>query len=116
MATLVYDGACGFCTSAARVLRERIGTRDAVVASDDADLAALGITRAQADEAVQRIAEDGTVMRGARAIAGSLRAAPQPWRSAGAIIDARPVRPVAAWAYALVARNRHRLPGSTCGD
>lgn len=113
MGLLVYDGDCGFCTRSARLLRERIRTRDDVRPSQQLELATLGLTAAQAAEAVQHVADDGTVTSGARAIAATLRAAPQPWAAAGRVLDAPPVRPLAALGYRLVAANRHRLPGST---
>lgn len=112
MAVLLYDGDCGFCTRSAEVLRRRIRTADDVRPWQALDLASLGIAPDAATAAVQHVADDGTVTSGARAIAATLRAAPQPWRLTGRLLDARIVRPVAAAAYALVAANRHRLPGS----
>jgi predicted DCC family thiol-disulfide oxidoreductase YuxK len=109
---LVFDGDCAFCTSCARLL-ERIGPRAEIVAWQHADLGELGITAAQAAEAVRWIGADGTVRSGHEALAAALIAARQPWRIAGRAILLPVVSPLAAITYRLIARNRHRLPGGT---
>jgi predicted DCC family thiol-disulfide oxidoreductase YuxK len=108
----VFDGDCAFCTSAARLL-ERIGPEAEIVAWQLADLDELGITAAQASEAVRWIDADGTVRSGHEAIAAALGTAGWPWRIAGRVILLPGVSPLAAVTYRLVARNRHRLPGGT---
>jgi predicted DCC family thiol-disulfide oxidoreductase YuxK len=109
---LVFDGDCAFCTSCARLL-ERIGSEAEIVAWQLADLDELGITAAQAAEAVRWIEADGTVRTGHEAIAAALIAAGRPWRIAGRAMLLPVVSPLAAACYRLVARNRHRLPGGT---
>jgi predicted DCC family thiol-disulfide oxidoreductase YuxK len=109
---LVFDGDCAFCTSCARLL-ERIGPEAEIVAWQVADLDQLGITAAQAAEAVRWIEVDGTVRSGHEAIAAALRTAGGPWRVAGRAILLPGISPLAAIGYRLVARNRHRLPGGT---
>jgi predicted DCC family thiol-disulfide oxidoreductase YuxK len=113
---LVFDGDCSFCTSCARLLK-RIGPETEIVAWQFTDLDELGITAAQAAEAVRWIAADGTVRSGHEAIAAALGTAGRPWRIAGRAILLPVVSPLAAAGYRLVARNRHRLPGGTpaCG-
>lgn len=108
----VFDGDCAFCTSAARLL-ERIGPEAEIVAWQLADLDQLGITAAQASEAVRWIDADGTVRTGHEAIAAALGTAGWPWRIAGRAILLPVVSSLAAATYRLVARNRHRLPGGT---
>jgi predicted DCC family thiol-disulfide oxidoreductase YuxK len=112
---LVFDGDCAFCTSCARLL-ERIGPE--VVAWQVADLDELGITPAQAAEAVRWVAADGTVRTGHEALAAALGAAGSGWRVVGRALLLPGVSPLAAASYRLVARNRHRLPGGTpaCGQ
>ncbi|HEX5527678.1 MAG TPA: DUF393 domain-containing protein [Solirubrobacterales bacterium] len=109
---LVFDGDCAFCTSSAHLL-ERIGPEAEIVAWQLADLDALGITAAQATEAVQWIGADGTVRSGHEAIAAALATAGWPWRLAARAILLPGVSSLAAAAYRLIARNRHRLPGGT---
>lgn len=109
---LVFDGDCAFCTSCARLL-ERIGPQAEIVAWQLADLDELGITAAQAAEAVRWIEADGTVRTGHEAIAAALATAGWPWRIAGRTMLLPVVSPLAAAGYRLIARNRHRLPGGT---
>lgn len=110
---LVFDGDCAFCTSCARLL-ERSGPQADVVAWQVADLDALGITAAQAAEAVRWVAVDGTVRSGHEALAAALGTTARPaWRIAGRALLLPGISPLAAAGYRLVARNRHRLPGGT---
>ncbi len=109
---LVFDGDCAFCTSSAHLL-ERIGPKAEIVAWQHADLDALGITAAQATEAVQWIGADGAVRSGHEAIAAVLRAAGWPWRLAGRLITLPGISTLAAVTYRWIARNRYRLPGGT---
>ena len=109
---LVFDGDCAFCTSSAHLL-ERIGPKAEIVAWQHADLDALGITAAQATEAVQWIGADGTVRSGHEAIAAALATAGWPWRLTARAILLPGISSLAAITYRLIARNRHRLPGGT---
>jgi predicted DCC family thiol-disulfide oxidoreductase YuxK len=109
---LVFDGDCAFCTSCAGLL-ERIGPAAEIVPWQTADLDALGITAAQAAEAVCWIETDGTVRTGHEAIAATLITAKRPWRIAGQALLLPGVSSLAAATYRLIARNRHRLPGAT---
>lgn len=110
--TLLYDGDCGFCTAAARRMRRLGRGRYAVVAWQEADLAALGVTPEQAATAVQW-AGGGRVLSGAEAFAAALVTAGGVWAPAGRTLSLPGVRAIARRMYELVARNRHRLPGST---
>jgi predicted DCC family thiol-disulfide oxidoreductase YuxK len=109
---LVFDGDCSFCSSCARLL-ERIGPQAEIVAWQLADLDELGVTAAQAAEAVRWIEADGTVRTGHEAFAAALRTAGPIWRSVGRVLVLPGVSSLAAAGYRLVARNRHRLPGGT---
>ncbi|HLM65433.1 MAG TPA: DCC1-like thiol-disulfide oxidoreductase family protein [Acidimicrobiales bacterium] len=109
----LFDGDCAFCSQCARFIERRIPTGADVEPWQFADLAALGVTQAEAEEAVQWIAPDGTVAAGPEAIARLLVDAGSFWRPLGRLLDLRPMR-WAAWpVYRLVSRNRHRLPGGT---
>lgn len=111
--TFVYDGDCAFCTACARFIERRIPVRARVLPWQFADLAALGLTVEQCEQAVQWVGTDGTVTAGPDAIARLLRGSSPLWRAVGAGLATRPVR-AAAWpAYRWVADNRHRLPGGT---
>ena len=110
--TLVYDGDCGFCTTAVSLV-PRLGLRaDRVVAWQLADLDALGVTREQAAGAVQWVDADG-VAAGHRAVARLLMASGPLWWPLGRLLLLPGISAVAARVYALVADNRMRLPGGT---
>ena len=110
---LLFDGDCAFCTTCARAL-EKIGPQAEIVAWQLADLAELGVTEAQASDAVQWVSADGTVRSGHEAIAAVLTTAGPIWKIAGRTILLPGISSIAAKAYRLVADNRGRLPGSTC--
>jgi len=109
---LVYDGDCSFCTRCVRAL-ERIGPDAEVVAWQFADLAELGITEEQANDAVQLVEIDGTIRSGHEAIAAVLITAGRSWKIIGRLLLLPGISWIAPQAYRLVADNRHRLPGST---
>jgi predicted DCC family thiol-disulfide oxidoreductase YuxK len=109
---LVYDGDCAFCTKCAHAV-ERIGPDADVVPWQFADLDDLGITEAQATEAVRWIEVDGQVRSGHEAIAASLIAAGGIWKLTGRSLLVPGISWLAARVYRLVARNRYRLPGGT---
>ncbi len=109
---LLYDGDCAFCTRCAGFL-ERIGTRAEIVPWQFVDLDELGVSAAQATEAVQWVGAEGAVRSGHEAIASVLDTAGPIWRLAGRLLMLPGVSWIAARAYRLVADNRYRLPGGT---
>lgn len=109
---LVFDGDCSFCTSSVRAL-ERIGPEAEIVAWQQTDLDALGLTEAGAAAAVQWVEIDGTVRSGHEAIAAALRSVGGIWAFAGRALLSPGIAPIAASVYRLIADNRHRLPGGT---
>lgn len=114
---LVYDGDCGFCTSSAFWVADRLrrpGLADAyLIPWQYADLAALGTTEERARREVLWVTPDGTVEGGAAAFASWLRYRGAGFGVAGRAMDLPGVRVLAAAVYRLVARNRQRLPGGT---
>jgi predicted DCC family thiol-disulfide oxidoreductase YuxK len=109
---LLFDGDCGFCTTCAGLL-ERIGPEAEIVAWQFTDLGGLGVSEAQALDAVQWVDVDGTVRSGHEAIAAVLGSAGGIWKVLGGVLLLPGASWVAAKAYRLVADNRYRLPGST---
>ncbi|MGB8649136.1 MAG: DCC1-like thiol-disulfide oxidoreductase family protein [Mycobacteriales bacterium] len=111
-ATLVYDGDCAFCTSSVRwVTRLHLGA-DVVIPWQQADLASLGLTRQQCEDALQLV-RDGRVSSGHEAVAQLLLGSALPWRPLGALLLLPPLSWLAARVYAWVAAHRSRLPGGT---
>jgi predicted DCC family thiol-disulfide oxidoreductase YuxK len=109
---LVYDGDCGFCTRSAGVAR-RLLPGTSIVAWQQADLAAIGVTPARAQREVLWVAESGRVSGGARAIAQALRAAGGVCALLGLLLLLPPISWAAQGIYRVVAANRMRLPGGT---
>ena len=113
---LIYDGDCGFCTSAAIRISDRWRVPAKATSWQDLGgdgLAELGLSPADGQKAAWWVDSDGRLFEGHLAVAKSLIAA-QGWRGAvGKVILIPPVGGVAALGYRVVVRNRHRLPGST---
>jgi predicted DCC family thiol-disulfide oxidoreductase YuxK len=105
-ATFLYDGDCSICTRCARFIERRIPTGADVRPWQSADLEALGVSRSDAEAAVQWIGPDGSSAAGPVAIARLLSDAGSFWRALGWILALPPVRRVAWPIYRLVARNR----------
>ena len=110
--TFVYDGDCAFCSTCARFIERRIPSKASVVAWQRTDLAALGLTSDECEEAVQWVSPAGKAS-GPDAVAALLIDAGSFWRLPGWVLRLPPVRWVAWPTYRLIARNRHRLPGGT---
>lgn len=111
---LVYDGDCGFCSSAVSFARRRIGPRCTPVAWQFTELEALGVPRGRAEREVLWITPTGSVYGGARAVAKLLLSAGGGWSVlGGALLALPPVRWTAQALYRVVAANRHRLPGGS---
>jgi predicted DCC family thiol-disulfide oxidoreductase YuxK len=111
--TFLYDGDCAFCTTCAGFIERRIPTTARVVPWQFSDLDALGVTQAEAEEAVIWVAPDGPTAAGPVAIARLLVDARSYWRPLGWVLGLAPVRWVAWPVYRLISRNRHRMPGGT---
>lgn len=115
----LYDGDCSFCSSCADFIERRIPTGADVKPWQFVDLEALGVTQAEAEEAVIWVPADGdagavgATKAGPQAIARLLIEAGSFWRPLGWVLDLAPVRWVAWPVYRLISRNRHRLPGGT---
>ena len=110
---LVYDGDCAFCTLWVTRLSARLPDFPRVTTSQAADLDELGLS----DEDVRDYAWLLTPTRhlaGAAAFAGLLKGQRRwGWRFMGHLLDTWPLSVLADLGYRLVARFRHRLPGST---
>ena len=75
MGILIYDGECGFCTNSAKWARDRFPAPHGIAPSQDfkdADLAAMGLTRADVDRAAWWYVPGEPPAEGAEAISKSL--------------------------------------------
>lgn len=113
--TLLYDADCGFCTASAAWLRRR-RLRTAIEPLQGADLTALGVDAERARREIPFVEPDpagARVSYGHLAVGRALATGGPGWRLAGRLLLHPPVSWLARAGYALVARNRYRLPGST---
>ncbi len=114
VATLIYDGDCGFCTvSAMSVKRHVDGDSVRVAPWQSLDLTEFGLTEAEVSSAAYWVGPDGALRRGHEAVADALLAMGRPYSFLGHLVGRRPLVWLAPPVYALVARYRHRLPGGT---
>ncbi|MFD6706289.1 thiol-disulfide oxidoreductase DCC family protein [Streptomyces roseolus] len=83
---LVYDGDCGFCTTAANFAERRVRPRCEIVPWQFTDLDALGVTPERAAYEVLWVTPSGAVDGGARAVAKALLSAGGVWAPLGAVL------------------------------
>jgi predicted DCC family thiol-disulfide oxidoreductase YuxK len=110
VATLLFDGDCGFCTSSARWLERHAPSTAIVQPWQRADLARIDISEQACRDAVQWVDEDQR-SSGPLAFADYLRTSTTGWRLIGRLVDSRVGHAVAWPVYRWVSRNRARLPG-----
>jgi predicted DCC family thiol-disulfide oxidoreductase YuxK len=72
VATVVYDGDCGFCTAFVRAAERRLHVPVKTVPWQGAPLEQLGVTQAGAERALQWVVQDGSRREGHLAIAAWL--------------------------------------------
>ncbi|MDT0382620.1 DUF393 domain-containing protein [Streptomyces sp. DSM 42041] len=112
-ALLVYDGDCGFCTTAVGFVQRRLRPRCTAVPWQFSDLDALGVTEERVQHEVLWVTPVGTVWGGAEAVGKILLNARGAWPVVGGVLMLPPLRRPLRGLYRLVAANRHRLPGGT---
>ncbi len=112
MSTLVYDGDCAFCTSSVRWAQRLRLRADQVIAWQHADLAVLGLTQEQCEQALQWVDGDRRA-GGHEAVARLMLASALPWKLLGRLLLTPPLSLLARRAYRWVADHRGSLPGGT---
>lgn len=112
-AVLIFDGDCAICTSCANWARRHVKGPVEIAPWQRIDLATYGLSPRDTMAAAWWIDPSGRRHRGHAAVGRTLRACGGWWRWAGRLLAVPPVSWVAALAYFVVARNRHRLPGAT---
>jgi len=109
---LIFDGDCGFCTTAARKFADLAGDSATVMPWQALDLDDYGLTEDDVSTAAYWV-HDGANHRGADAFVHGLQVCRRPWPMVGKVIGLRPFIWIARGVYPLVAKYRHRLPGAT---
>ena len=110
---LVYDGDCAFCTRSALWVDQRLSPPASIAPSQALDLDVYGLSQADVDAAAWWIDADGRHSRGHAAIARALIAAGGAWGLLGRALLVPPVSWLARGVYAVVARNRSKMPGGS---
>ncbi len=113
---LVFDGDCGFCTSAARWAERRFrrGERaEPWQLLGEERLASFGLSAQDVEQAAWWVDGAGTRERGHRAAGRALQAAGGWRRVVGVFVLTPPTSWISAGAYRVVVRWRYRLPGGT---
>ena len=116
MPLLIFDGDCGFCTSAATWAAA--GWRESATLTawqqlGENGLSSFGLTVADAQSAAWWIDPIGGNYRGHGAVGKALANGRGLRHVAGVLILIPPISFLAAGGYAIVARYRYRLPGGT---
>jgi len=112
-ALLIFDGDCGFCTTAVTWGTRLLPAMPRASPFQWTDLEIYGVSHAEATRRVWFVAE-GQRYGGAAAVAAILRRQPiAVLRFAGWLGSVPPWSWLSELGYALVARYRHRLPGGT---
>jgi predicted DCC family thiol-disulfide oxidoreductase YuxK len=110
---LIFDGGCGFCTTAANFVVARSSVSIEAVAWQLTDVTVFGLTEVQTAARVYFVT-------GGEAFGGHLAFAQILWaqrnwalKAVGWLLTIPPFCWLGLIGYALVARFRHRLPGGT---
>lgn len=115
---LLYDGDCGFCTASTHWLEARLGPFDGnswplVRPWHSDDEQRYGITPAEADLEIHWVDRCGGILGGADAILAYGRTGGGGWPWLARLLSRPGAVQLTRAGYRLIARNRHRLPGST---
>jgi len=111
--TLIFDGDCGFCTSAANQIVKRSKTKIVAFPWQFTDLSQYSLTQAEVADQVY-LAIDNQNFGGHEAFAMVFRVQPNSFlRLMGKTMMSKYLRWVTRPTYRLVARYRHKLPGGT---
>lgn len=111
--TVLYDGACGFCTRVVELAVARLPGHLTWEPYQSVDLPAYGVSEAEAARSVQLVELSGRIEHGSAAVARVLVLSGGAWALVGRVLLVPPVSLVAEAVYRLVAAGRGRLPGST---
>ena len=115
----VYDGDCGFCTQTAdryRRLHAKFGDSTSVFVApwQSLDLDSLALTVDDVMTSVWWVEPDGSSYGANEAASQALIRLGLPFSPLGRLIQLPGFSHLAALLYRAIAKNRYRLPGSTC--
>ena len=113
MSVLIYDGDCGFCAACVRWGERHLPNWPKAAPFQLLALDHYGLTTEQCQSALHYVDAHGKPHAANHAVGRLLIDSRSPWVVIGRIIELPVARSLAALAYRLIARNRHRLPGAT---
>lgn len=110
---LIFDGRCGFCSWSVEWLRPRFSVSVHLVPYQAIDPRQYGLTLDEVRASVWWLDAGHARHAGAAAIAQSLIACRPPWPHLGRLLGLPVLRTLAAIGYAVIARLRAHLPGTS---
>ena len=113
VATLIFDGDCGFCTTTANFIKARSTAPIEIHPWQFIDVASYGLTQEQTASRVYFVT--GEKLFGGHAALAKVLLAQRNWifKVIGGIMLTPPFSWFAHLAYLLIAKYRHKLPGGT---
>ena len=114
MGILIYDGECGFCTSSAKWARNRLPATHGIAPSQDltdAELAGMGLTRADVDRAAWWYVPGERPAEGAEAISKTLIAIGGRTALVGRLMGLPGIRALGGAVYRWIASHRSLVGG-----
>lgn len=111
---LIFDSDCAFCTRCVEWGKAKLRNFPEAQGFQSLDLQNYQLTLDQAQSSIWLIRPNQKPLPANEAVAAILRGQPQYfWRLLGNLAEAYWVKPFAKALYYSIAKNRHRLPGST---
>lgn len=111
---LIYDGDCGFCSKSVNFGKVRFKKPVEVVPWQQIDdLSLYGLSIEDVTSRVYFIDNKGKPFGGAKGVFKSMKQMNKAWVLLGSLLLTPGVSVVANPVYRVIARNRHKLPGST---
>lgn len=113
-ALLIYDGDCAFCTKCVVWGKKHLKNFPAHVAYQLINPNDYALTQSQVAASIWLVVSNSPALPANLAVAAILKDQPNPlWRALGWAMNLIGARQIARWLYFLVAKNRHRMPGSS---
>ena len=110
---VIYDGDCGFCTKSANFGKKRTKKNVEYVTSQSIeDLTIYGLTQDDVSKRVYWV-DEKRVVGGSRAVIRAMRQMKLPYQILGMILSVPGLWCLMEPIYNYVAKNRHKLPGSS---
>lgn len=111
---LIFDADCGFCTASVRWGQKNLSYFPESKGYQDLKPETYGLTLKEVQSSIWLIRDGQEPLGANRAATAILKSQPTYlWRMLGYLGDSYWIRPFARQLYFTIARNRHRLPGST---